>query len=168
MPAWLRRVQDRINLTHWQLTIAAANFSPEGIPMYLDETTHRARALDALLYTIEAEAGSLRGILPAALDAQYVTPPVPRPHPNDGAQKPPGAHGDPTADTATDALRLDLSAAIGRTERLIAAAAARLGQARADLTALVDAWESPIIAGAGFASPAEVRKAFAETDTATH
>lgn len=108
-------------------------------PIDLDQDPDQLR-LDGLIGWARQELDELESLLPAAVDAQWLASPVPRPR-VDTTERASDALSDPAASAALDGKRWALRLQVVRSERhireaIVAVRGVRLGLARA-----LAAWE---------------------------
>ncbi|WP_420866293.1 DUF7169 domain-containing protein [Micromonospora echinospora] len=89
---------------------------------------------------MRAELDALAAVLPAAIDAQWTTPPVPRPR-EDTAERVKGERSEPTASVALDPDRLRLREQVVRSARILAGGNTALRQVRAGVEKALTPWQ---------------------------
>lgn len=100
----------------------------------------QAANLAHLVRLARQEATALEAVLPAAMEAQWETPPSPAPS-EDTKERSKGLQTDPTASIALDDRRATLSDQVRKSERALRNAVVALAGVRLGLTSALEAWE---------------------------
>ncbi|MFI7069522.1 DUF7169 domain-containing protein [Micromonospora sediminicola] len=92
-----------------------------------------------LLADLRRELDGLEALLPAAIDAQWTTPPTPRPR-EDTSERMKNKRSEPTADIALDPDRLQLRQQLVRSAHVLRGGVLALAQVRQDVGGALTPW----------------------------